>query len=112
MKTFLQHLEEADAFGSRWVPPMVSNPTTSVATPVVAPITPPSNSSGMTRDQYEQKVKSGEIKPMIMDDDPFVKAQKRMGESMRKQMEDEQRRRGRPATPEEEVADRLKYSIS
>jgi len=112
MKTFLQHLEEADAFGSRWVPPMVSNPTTSVATPVVAPITPPSNSSGMTRDQYEQKVKSGEIIPMNADDDPFRKAQKRMGDALHRQKLDAQRRRGRPPTPEEEAADRLRYSIS
>jgi len=112
MKTFLQHLEEADAFGSRWVPPMVSNPTTSVATPVVAPITPPSNSSGMTWDQYEQKVKSGEIKPMIMDDDPFVKAQKRMSDALYRQKLNTQRRRGRPPTPEEEAEDDMRYWIS
>ena len=52
------------------------------------------------------------IIPMNADDDPFIKAQKRMGEAQYKRKLDAQRRRGRPPTPEEEAADNLRYSVS
>ena len=68
--------------------------------------------SGMTIGELERRAAAGEIIPMNADDDPFRKAQKRMGDALHRQKLDAQRRRGRPPTPEEEAADRLRYSIS
>lgn len=99
MKTFKDFLSEDQWYNE----PEFKKPIASITTPA---------DSGMTIGELERRAAAREIIPMIADDDPFVKAQKRMGESMRKRMEDEQRRRGRPATPEEQAADRLKYSIS
>ena len=108
MKTFLQHLQEYRS-------PMknVSIDTSAEDNRAVDEYHRQQKiESGMTIGELERRTAAGEIKPMIMDDDPFVKAQKRMGEAMHKQKQEAQRRRGRPPTPEEEAADRLKYSIS
>ena len=111
MKTFKQFLSEDQWYND----PQFKKPVT--------PVTPPTGSnSGMTIGEYERRVAAGEIIPMIADkneiipmnadDDPFRKAQKRMGDAIHRQKLDAQRRRGRPPTPEEEAADRLRYSIS
>ena len=118
MKTFKEFLSEDQWYNE----PQFKKPVT--------PVTPPGSNSGMTIGEYERRVAAGEIIPMIMkdnpgpmrvsdkiipmnvDDDPFIKAQKRMGEAQYKRKLDAQRRRGRPPTPEEEAADNLRYSVS
>jgi len=104
MKTFKEFLSEDQWYNEPQFKKQIA--------PITSPVSQPGTGSGMTIGELERRTAAGEIKPMIMDDDPFVKAQKRMGEAMHKQKQEAQRRRGRPPTPEEEAADRLKYSIS
>ena len=128
MKTFLQHLKEADAFGSALVPTRpVGN--TQLTVPVQPGTGQPTStsSSGLTWDQYTDMVNSGKIIPeqpvklsKIKDEDEqsgesaFMQHQKRMADAAYKRVQMRRKLRelrGKPSTPEDLAQDALDMQI-